>query len=204
MKIRDNYLYDDIPVLKNILDIKDEELLNKAESDITYIKLLDIDDKICGSIFNYDRLKAIHKYIFGDIYEWAGKERNIPMVKGERVLGGDTVRYSIPGCIENDANKVIEDINSVKWNELNIEETADKFSVLIARLWQVHPFREGNTRTVVTFATQFAEYNGFKMNKALLRENADYVRDALVKASDGPYSEYKYLIKIIKDAILKG
>lgn len=40
MKIRDNYLYDDIPVLKNILDIKDEELLNKAESNITHIKLL--------------------------------------------------------------------------------------------------------------------------------------------------------------------
>lgn len=40
LKIRDNYLYDDIPVLKNILDIKDEELLNKAESNITHIKLL--------------------------------------------------------------------------------------------------------------------------------------------------------------------
>lgn len=202
--MKDYYLYDDVPVLKNKLGIKDEELLNKAESDITYIKLLDVDDKICGNKFDYKRLKAIHKYIFGDIYEWAGKERVIPMVKGERVLGGDTVRYSIPGCIENDAGTVIENINTVKWNELTIEETAEKFSKLIANLWQVHPFREGNTRTVMTFATQFAESHGFKMNKVLLKENADYVRDALVKASDGPYSEYQYLIRIIKDAILKG
>lgn len=204
MKIKDGYLYDDVPVLINKLNIKDEVLLNKAESDITYIKLLDIDDKICGNNFDYERLKSIHKYIFGDIYEWAGKERTIPMVKGEKVLGGDTVRYSIPGCIENDVNKAIKNINAVKWNKLDIKETAEKFSVLIACLWQVHPFREGNTRTIITFATQYAEAHGFKMNKTLLRENSNYVRDALVKASDGQYSEYSYLIKIIKDAIEKG
>ena len=68
----------------------------------------------------------------------------------------------------------------------------------------IHPFREGNTRTIMTFATQFAEKHGFRMNKVLLRENADYVRDALVKASDGVYSEYEYLIRIIEDAIKNG
>jgi cell filamentation protein len=204
MNMKDVYLYDDVPVLKNLLNIKDEELLEKAESDITYIRLLDIDDKIKGSKFDYDRLKAIHKYIFGDIYEWAGTERTISMVKGERVLGGDTVRYSIPGCIEKDAISAIKNINAVEWSKLDIAETADKFSVLIAALWQVHPFREGNTRTVITFATQYAEAHGFKMNKSLLKDNANYVRDSLVKASDGPYSDYKYLIKIIKDAIERG
>jgi cell filamentation protein len=204
MNMKDIYLYDDVPVLKNLLNIKDEELLEKAESDITYIRLLDIDDKINGTKFDYDHLKAIHKYIFGDIYEWAGTERTISMVKGERVLGGDTVRYSIPGCIEKDAISAIKNINAVEWNNLDIAETADKFSVLIAALWQVHPFREGNTRTVITFATQYAEAHGFKMNKSLLKDNANYVRDSLVKASDGPYSEYKYLVKIIKDAIERG
>ena len=63
---------------------------------------------------------------------------------------------------------------------------------------------EGNTRTVITFATQFAEYHGFKMNKSLLKENSAYVRDSLVKASDGMYSEYQYLTRIIKDAIING
>ena len=42
------------------------------------------------------------------------------------------------------------------------------------------------------------------MNKSLLKENSDYVRDSLVKASDGEYSEYNYLIRIIKDAIIRG
>lgn len=204
MKIKDNYLYDDVPVLKNLLEIKDKDFLAEAESNITYVKLLDIDEKVCGMKFDYNRLKAIHKYIFEDIYEWAGKERIIPIAKGERVLGGDTIRYSVPDSIERDINNVMEKINNVIWENLNIEDTATEFSKLIACLWQIHPFREGNTRTIMTFATQFAETHGFKMNKQLIRENAKYVRDSLVKASDGQYSEYTYLIEIVKDAIKKG
>jgi hypothetical protein len=44
----------------------------------------------------------------------------------------------------------------------------------------------------------------FSMDKTLLKDSATYVRDALVKASDGQYSEYDYLIKIFEDAILRG
>ena len=58
--MKDYYLYDDVPVLRNLLNIKDEKLLLEAESNITYIKLLDIDDKIKSEKFDYDRLKAIH------------------------------------------------------------------------------------------------------------------------------------------------
>ncbi len=143
-------------------------------------------------------------YIFGDLYEWAGKERDINIVKGERVLGGDTVRYADTNSIETEMEAALKELNQVKWEVLDISETAELFSKLIAQIWQIHPFREGNTRTIITFATQFAEKHGFRMNKALLKDNSEYVRDALVKASDGMYSEYEYLIRIIQDAILKG
>ena len=202
--MKDFYLYDDVPVLRNLLNIKDEKLLDEAESNITYVKLLDIDDKICGDVFDYQRIKDIHAYIFGDLYEWAGKERCINIVKGERVLGGDTVRYADTNSIEAEMKAALKELNQVKWEVLDISETAELFSKLIAKIWQIHPFREGNTRTIITFATQFAEKHGFHMNKALLKDNSEYVRDALVKASDGMYSEYQYLIGIIQDAILKG
>jgi len=202
--MKDYYLYDDVPVLRNILNIKDAKLLSEAEANIAYIKLLDIDDKIKSPAFDYQRLKDIHAYIFSDIYDWAGKERGINIVKGERVLGGDTVRYSDTNDIQRDIDAAMEELNSVEWSDLGIEETAVKFSKLIAKIWQIHPFREGNTRAVMTFATQFSEFHGFKMNKALLKDNAEYVRDSLVKASDGIYSEYEYLTRILRDAILKG
>jgi len=202
--MRDIYLYDDIPVLKNLLNIKDEEELEKAESDITYVRLADIDRVISSAVFDYDRLMAVHKYIFGDIYEWAGTARVIGIVKGECVLGGDTVRYDEPDDIEKDCKRILKKLNATDWSVLSIDETADLFSRLIAELWQIHPFREGNTRSVVTFATQFAEVHGFRMDKILLKESAAYVRDALVKASDGQYSEYQFLIKVFKDAIARG
>lgn len=202
--MRDPYYYDDVDVLKNLLNIKEEKQLEQAESDIAYLKILDVDIKVKTEKFDYQHLKNIHQYIFGDIYSWAGKERIISVVKGERVLGGDTVRYSYPDNIEKDAKTIINQLNNITWKELGIEETAEKFAKLIAALWQVHPFREGNTRTVIVFALQYSEHFGFKMNRQLFQEHFGYLRDAFVKASDGEYSDYHYLINFFKDAITKG
>jgi cell filamentation protein len=202
--MHDPYIYEDAPVLKNLLGIKDATALEQAEADITYLRLYNVDGAIADCSFDFSRLLAIHKYIFGDIYEWAGKPRTVAIVKGERVLGGDTVRYSQPGEIEQNCAAVIEKLNQTAWDALGITDTASTFSRLIAALWQCHPFREGNTRTVITFATQFAEMHGFRMDKTLLKDSAAYVRDALVKASDGQYSEHDYLVKIFEDAIRRG
>ncbi len=202
--MRDPYLYEDAPVLRNLLGIRDADELERAEADITSIKLLVADGAVQSSAFDFSRLLAIHKHIFGDIFDWAGTVRTISIVKGERVLGGDTVRYSPPDDIERDCTAVLKKLNDTDWSALGVRETAEVFTKLIAALWQAHPFREGNTRTVITFATQFAEAHGFRMDKTLLKDSAAYVRDALVKASDGEYSEYDYLIKIIEDAIRRG
>jgi len=202
--MRDPYLFDDVPVLWNLLGIKEKKALERAEADITYFWLADVDNAVAGLPFDLPRLLAIHRHIFGDLYDWAGATRTIPMVKGERVLGGDTVRYSQPDDIERDCTAALKELNNTDWTALGVHETAEAFTKLIAVLWQVHPFREGNTRTVITFATQFAEAHGFRMDKTLLKNSAGYVRDALVKASDGQYSEYGYLAKIFEDAIRRG
>jgi cell filamentation protein len=202
--MRDPYLLADAKVLRNLLGITDAETLQRAEADITAVRLLTVDGAVAALPFDFERLLAIHKHIFGDIYDWAGTVRTIPVVKGERVLGGDTVRYSQPDDIERDAKQAIREMNGADWPVLGVHETAERFSELTAALWQVHPFREGNTRSVMTFAAQFAEAHGFRMDKTLLRDSAAYVRDALVKASDGEYSEYEYLVKIFEDAILRG
>ena len=202
--MHDPYLYDDLPVLRNLLNIKSSEALEQAEADITYLRLYDVDGAVADMPFGLPRLLVIHKHIFGDIYEWAGQTRTVPITKGERVLGGDTVRYSSPDNIENDCNAVLKKLVTTKWTSLGVRETADTFARLIAALWQAHPFREGNTRAIIAWATQFAEAHGFRMDKTLLKDSAAYVRDALVKATDGPYAEFHYLVKIFEDAIHRG
>lgn len=196
---KDPYL-DDNGVLINLLGLTDEKELDRAEEDISYLKLLNIDS-ILPEKCDYEHMLAIHKHIFGDIYEWAGRIRIIPIVKGERVLGGDTVRYSHPENIERDAKIVIDDMNAVDWLSLSNRDKAERMTKLIARLWQTHPFREGNTRTIINFMIQLAETKGFKMDVDLFKNNPKYTRNALVKASDGEYSDYQYLVKIIEDSI---
>lgn len=76
----------------------------------------------------------------------------------------------------------------------------------MAELWKVHPFREGNTRTIITFCCHYAEKEGFPIDTDLLKDNSDYVRNALVAASAvfhdlGDKSNPEYLVRIIKDAM---
>ncbi|MDR1676787.1 MAG: Fic family protein [Deltaproteobacteria bacterium] len=196
----DPYLIDGTDVLRNKLGLNDQAKLDQAEADILFFRFFSVDNAVAKLPFGFLRLLAIHKHILGDIYDWAGSVRTISIVKGELILGGDTVRYSQDNCIKPEAEKIISDMNRVKWSELNIHETAERFSKLTATLWQVHPFREGNNRTTIGFATQFAEAHGFPMNKAILKDN-EYLRQALVKASDGQYSVHDYLVKIFEEAI---
>lgn len=202
--MKDPYLYEDVPVLINKLNIKDAAKLEQAEADITIIKLLSIDTLNQGQPFDLEYIKSLHKYIFGDIYPFAGEIRKVPIVKSEPVLGGDTVRYAMPSEIEKKVESTLHEMKDINWRALNLEERSLKFTQNIAALWQVHPFREGNTRTTMTFACHFAARNGFPLDKQLFRENAAYVRNALVKASDGLYAELGYLQRIIKDSMDLG
>lgn len=202
--MKDPYLYEDVPVLKNKLNIKDADKLEAAEADITFIKLLSIDKLNKGQAFDFNYVKLLHRHIFEDIYPFAGEPRTVQIYKAEPVLGGDTIRYSSPSDIEKNAENVLNRMADIKWKDLSRENLSKEFSKNIAALWQVHAFREGNTRTTMTFACHFADSNGFPLDKQLFRENARYVRNALVKASDGMYADYQYLNKIMHDSINLG
>lgn len=157
----DPYLIPNTEVLQNRLGIKDKELLEKAEADITYLKLLDIDARLENKPLNYETFLEVHKYIFGDLYEWAGTIRTIPIYKEEAVLGGVSLNYGDVQSIQLQIETIIHELNQVEWSEISVEETIPLFSDLIAQLWLIHPFREGNTRTAMRFAGLFANAKGF-------------------------------------------
>lgn len=199
--MRDPYLYDDVNVIKNLADIKDAELLRKAEADITGLAMAAIYDYKYEK-FNTDTLQDIHRNIFGQIYDWAGEFRTIQIVKYEDVLGGDTVRYAYPNEIKKQLNDAMKEIAKLKRTGDNDKDIVFKLVRIIASVWQTHPFREGNTRTVIVFAVLLAKHLGFEVSHELFKTNAAYVRNSLVWASQGIYSKYEYLERIFFDAIL--
>ena len=199
--MRDPYLYDDVNVLKNRANIKDVETLRKAEADITNLAMSAIYERDYDK-FNVDTLCDIHRSIFGQIFDWAGEFRTIQMVKYEEVLGGDTVRYAYPKDIKKELMIAMKEISKLKRTGDNDHDVVFRLVRIIASIWQTHPFREGNTRTVIVFAVLLAKHLGFEVNHELFKTHSAYVRNALVWGSQGIYSKYEYLERIFFDAIL--
>ena len=196
----DIYLYENSKVLKNLLNITNEDELDLAEAELSRAKMM-LMYKAGFSDFSTYGISLIHKFLFEDIYEWAGKFRVIDIQKRERILAGRSVWYTNCDNIEKELNSAWRKINSIKWKDLS----KDKFVEYIARefstLWQIHPFREGNTRTIVMLITFFTEHYGYYFDQELIAQCSGYFRDALVMASLDQFSEYEYLEKILNDAI---
>lgn len=198
MRRRDPYLYEDVPVLKNLPGIQNSEELKRAEGDLTRMSMGIVYAKDYEK-FNTETLCDIHRTIFGGLYEWAGEFRTIPIMKAEEVLGGDTVRYASADEIKKQLDMASKEISRIK-PTANKKDIVFKIVRITAAIWQTHPFREGNTRSVVAFSVLLAAKLGVQLDYELFAENAAYVRNALVWCTQGIYSIYEYLERIYFDA----
>ena len=198
---KDPYVYDDINVLKNLANIKKQNKLDDYETtmvNLGIIKLLKSDNEIV----KVNDIFLIHKILFENVYDWAGDKRIINIYKTEPILNGLSVTYSDYKKIDFDLNKIQKDIDYTKWETLSKNEMINRIVKIISSIWQVHSFREGNTRVVTLFLYFFLKNLGFKVNREFIHRHAKYFRNALVLASIGEYSEYNYLEEILKDSII--
>lgn len=76
------YCYPDSFILKNKLNIREQDVLEEAERNITVLRILELKEKPLKGILDFKYLQKLHKYIFGDIYSWAGKLRSVNITKG--------------------------------------------------------------------------------------------------------------------------
>lgn len=198
--MNDSYLYEDVKIIKNIANIKDQKKLDDYETtmvNLGIIKLLKED--YC--IVKVKDVFVIHKILFENVYEWAGKPRIINIYKEEPVLNGLSVEYSNYKNINNELEKIQFKIDNINWSELSKNEMIHEVTRIIANIWQVHSFREGNTRVVTLYLYFFLKNIGFKVNNEFIGKHAKYFRNALVLSSIGEYSEFNYLEEILKDSV---
>lgn len=185
-------------VLINKYNIRDKELLEKFEIQKVFAKLLGLDVKPTriGYTYNVEHLINIHNYLFGDIYEWAGTFRKENLYKAERVLSGGSAEYADYHEIEKKLEILLQEYEKIDWKK--VVHKGEVVSDLLLALWSIHPFREGNTRTCITFLWHYLKGKDVDFQVALLRNNPMYVRDSLVMAN---YDQKEYLRKIISDAL---
>jgi cell filamentation protein len=207
--MNDPYVYPGTETLKNLLGERGEERLKEIEADYTGLRIRELMDSPVQGEYDFSHLCRLHQYIFQDIFEWAGNIRTINIEKQESVLGRLSVEYSDVVDIKQHLNTLLHQLIEIDWQSLEIPDKARIFSRCMTSIWKIHPFREGNTRTIVTFCCDFADSNNFPLGRELFKNNSIYVRTALVAASAvfhdiGDRANLEYLYRIIEDAITSG
>lgn len=151
------YCYPGSDVLKNKLNITGARELFEAEKELTAIRLRELQESPIKGKFDFEHLKAIHKYIFQDIYEWAGKVRTVEIGKGNLFC---TTAF-IQEYAESVFKKYYPQCQSAK---NNIEDFVRVFADNYGDLNALHPFREGNGRTQREFARLICLECGYDFN----------------------------------------
>ncbi len=200
MSVKDPYLYPDVDVLVNKRNIKSQEELDALENDIVPLRIVALRKQGLTITSVYD-IKKIHKFLFEPIFEWAGDYRTITMYKREPILGGYTVDYTPYDYIVKEMADLENKYEAIDWASLTNSEKIIKVSEVVQELWQIHCFREGNTRTVALFLYFLIKTIGLHINIEFLGKNAKYFRNSLVLASIYRSSKPEYLQGIISDAV---
>ena len=143
-----SYFYPGTEVLKNKLGLINQEELGKREAEITFEKLVELYENPIKGNFDAEHLRSIHRYLFDEIYDWAGEYRNVYMKKEETYFQsedkiGEALAYDL-----DILNQEVLHINS-KF------ELADFLARNYINIQHIHPFREGNSRTIREFFRQF-------------------------------------------------
>ena len=152
------YCYQNSNTLINKLEIKDQATLQKYEARITAAKSLALRQKGITGNFDKNHFVSIHKYIFEDIYPFAGKFRTENIAKGY-------FRFAEWEYIEEELDKLLLKLKNENYlNEKSEEELAKALAYYMSELNVLHPFREGNGRTIREFIRQLALKNGYILN----------------------------------------
>ena len=126
---------------------------------------------------------GLHGKIFEGVFPYAGEIRTVDLTKREWVLNGDSVHYEASFLIERSLVYDFTQERKFKCQGLSEDRFVEHFASFISGLWQIHPFREGNTRTTAVFAIKYLRAKGFDITNDLFAEKAFYFRNALVRAN---------------------
>src|SRR5581483_7119533 len=168
------YCYPGTDVLKNKLDIKGEATLAAFEAEISSQRA---QEPIPKGKLDYAHYRALHKHLFQDVYDWAGQPRKIRIGKG-----GNWFCY--PENIDKEMTKLFQSLAEQKnFAGLSKAEFAKKAANFLAELNAVHPFREGNGRTQLSFLGIIADEAGHPLNFEKLEP--EKILNAIIESFDG-------------------
>lgn len=155
--LNSKYTYKNTNVLKNKLGIKNEKELKNADTNIVTKKLQEIKLEKFERTYDEKHFKFIHKFLFEELYEFAGKYREENILK-------ENFRFSQFEYIDENIKKILKKINLEKLKSENFEKQIEDVSEIMTDLNVLHPFREGNGRAIREFIRELLEDMGYEIN----------------------------------------
>ena len=136
-----------------------------------------------GFSFTPHEYISIHKRLFWDIYDHAGKIRNHDITKREWALGGDSVIYGSASELKETLDYDFAKEREFDYKNLSLDEIIHHLAEFVSMLWKIHIFAEGNTRTTAVFLIKYLQLKGFSIANNTFARNSCYFRNALVRAN---------------------
>lgn len=160
--------------------------------------------------FDYLTYKNYHQRLFSNLNKEKynpGEFRLYNITKDEDILGGNTVTYQSFDVIEETLKYDFNEEKEQDYINFNKDELINRICEFTSRIWQVHPFQEGNTRTTAVFIQKYLRFLGFDVNNEIFKDNALYFRNALVRANytniaKGIKADKQYLILFFENLLL--
>ena len=179
---------------------------NELECDLVSTRIVQLleDEKFKLSV---DFLRYIHGYLFKDIYDFAGQFRKIDFSKHELILNNDSALYGDCKTLKESLEYDISLERVKNYKEMNIVEVINNITDFSSRIWQTHPFREGNTRTTAIFIIKYLISLGYQVDNTLFKDKSVYFRNSLVRSNyfnneKNVRDDNSYLIKFYENLLL--
>ena len=152
-------------------------------------------------------LKYVHKFLFQDIYDFAGEFRKVDFSKHEKILNNDSVAYGYCETLSKSLEYDFFIEKEKKYENMNITEVIKSIATFSSNIWQVHPFREGNTRTTAIFIEKYLISLGYTVDNTLFKNKSIFYRNALVRSNYfnnrlNVKENHSFLIKFYENLLL--
>ncbi len=181
-----DYCYKGTDVLINKLNITNDEDLFNAERELVSLRVSAFNDNPLKGNFDFKYLKDIHKYLFQDVYRWAGDIRNCNIAKQDL--------FCLTEHIESFGTDVFNKLKKEKYFvDYDNETTLDKLVELFADINALHPFREGNGRSQRVFIESLAKINGINLDLTNISK-----MDMIIASHESINGDYKKLKDMFK------
>lgn len=186
-EITADYCYKNSDVLINKLNITNDEDLFDAERELVSLRIYELNEYPLKGNFDFNYLKEIHKYLFQDVYRWAGDIRTCNIAKQDL--------FCLTEHIESFGNEIFNKLKKEKYFlEYDSETVLDKLVELFADINALHPFREGNGRSQRVFIESLAKINGVYLDLTNVSKD-----DMVIASHDSINGNYKRLKEMFKN-----